>query len=880
MKIKHLLPSLISVRACLHSAKRKTSLFCPRLIAASLYLVAPLSYAQTIETAVVDTLSSVEEEMLSDDSNFTFTESQLGENDDITSDVIHINSTTNVYTSQISWAWTGIWFKYRALDNAYNDVYMNGVQVNNPENGRFTYSTIGGMNDAVRNKDDVGPFDPNNFSFSAIGGSSNYNLRASQMAADHKVTLSGTNRNYTLRGMYSFGTGLSNDGWAFFGTVGYRWSNMQTANVKGTFYNSFSYFMSVQKVINEKHSLNLATWGSPTERATAGASTDEAYWLANDYQYNPYWGYQGGKKRASRIVTTFEPSVLATWDFKINEDMKLTTSAFLKIAKYRSTKLNYSGTNPHPDYWKRFPSYNYDIWGREGDYNYDADAFWTSHENWQDEHYRQINFDELYFANTQLNKIGADAIYWIEARHNNHLMSNLSSTYDWNINKDMKFSAGIQLLSNRGSHYRTIDDLLGGEFFHNTNTYLVGDYQQTSTEAMYDVNHGYQKIIEGDRYGYDYDLWNQDIKLWTNFSLQRKITHNYITAKLGGRRMWREGFMRNGLFQDNSYGKSGKAHFLDGGVKLGSVINLGKGHGVNVGLAYEQKAPGASVAFMCPEMNNDYVLALKNEKVFSSELGYAYFGRWFRLNLTGYYYRVNDANEWQQFYNDDSNSFSYNSLTGVKREYYGVELGVKIKLTSSLTLTALGTYSEAKYVDDTKVNWMSSTTGVINQEICHNKGMRQSGTPLAAASIGLNYRIERWYLGLTGNYYDRIYLSYSPNMRYEKNLQNSGRYHAGEYDVPSQAKGNGGFMLDASIGRQFIVFRNPLSVNLQLCNLTNRRNISTGGYEQSRSNYSITETEGSGTEVTTKPRTYNFEKNPKKFYAQGFNFMLNLNYRF
>ena len=27
-------------------------------------------------------------------------------------------------------------------------------------------------------------------------------------------------------------------------------------------------------------------------------------------------------------------------------------------------------------------------------------------------------------------------------------------------------------------------------------------------------------------------------------------------------------------------------------------------------------------------------------------------------------------------------------------------------------------------------------------------------------------------------------------------------------------------------------------------------------------------------------RTYNFLKNPKKYYAQGFNFMLNINYRF
>ena len=843
---------------------------------------APLSYAQTVETAGADSLSTIEAEMQADDSNFTFTESQLGENDDITTDVIRINSTSNVYASQIGWTWSGVWFKYRALDNPYNDIYMNGVQVNNPENGRFSYSTIGGMNDAVRNKDDVGAFEANNFSFSGMGGSSNYNLRASQMPAGHKVTLSAANRNYTLRGMYSYGTGLSKDGWAFFGTVGYRWANMQTAAIKGTFYNSLAYFMSVQKVINDKHSLNLATWGSPTERATAGASTDEANWLANDYQYNPYWGYQDGKKRASRVVNNFEPSVLATWDFNIKENMKLTTSFFFKLAKYKSTKLNYSGTNPHPDYWKRFPSYFYNVWGEDPDkaLGYDAEAFWSNYNYWQDESYRQINFDELYFANSQLNKTGSDAIYWIEARHNNHLMTNLSSTYEWNVKPGAKFSAGIQLLSNRGSHYKTVDDLLGGEYFHNTNTYLVGDYQQTATEAMYDVNHGYQKLIEGDRYAYDYDLWNQDIKLWTCFSMDRDIVHSFVTGKIGGRRMWREGFMRNGLFQDNSYGKSGIARFLDGGIKMGTTVNLGKGHAITAGLGYELRAPGASVAFMCPEMNNDYVMDLNNEKVLSAELGYAINNKWFRLNLSGYYYYVHDGNEWQQYYNDDSNSFTYNSLTGVKREYCGVELGMKFRLTSSLDLIALGTYSEAKYVDDTHVYWMNSTTGQLNEETCHNDGMRASGTPLAAASLGLNYRIKRWYLNLTGNYYDRIYLSYSTNMRYETNLRNNDRFHAGEYDVPAQAKGHGGFMLDASIGRQFYVWHHPLSVNLQLCNLTNRRNITTGGYEQSRSNYSVNEVDENGLAREKTMRTYNFEKNAKKFYAQGFNFLLNLNYRF
>jgi hypothetical protein len=32
--------------------------------------------------------------------------------------------------------------------------------------------------------------------------------------------------------------------------------------------------------------------------------------------------------------------------------------------------------------------------------------------------------------------------------------------------------------------------------------------------------------------------------------------------------------------------------------------------------------------------------------------------------------------------------------------------------------------------------------------------------------------------------------------------------------------------------------------------------------------------------IVFSSRTYNFLRNPKKYYAQGFNFMLNINYRF
>ncbi|MCI6373099.1 MAG: TonB-dependent receptor [Paraprevotella sp.] len=828
----------------------------------------------------------LDNEKKQDNASFVFTESQLGEDEDMTQNVIMMNSNSNVYTSNVGYLWSPVRFKFRAYSSQYSDIYMNGVQVNNLENGQFNYSTIGGMNDATRNQDAATPFEVNAFGMSSIGGSSNYDFRASNYAAGNKVTLSGLNRNYTLRAMYTYGTGLTKKGWAFFGTVGYRWANMNTAAVDGTFYNSLGYFLSAQKVINENHSLNLATWGNPTERAQQGASTDEAYWLANDRQYNPYWGYQNGEKRASRVVNNYEPSVLLTWDYKINERMKLTTSAFTKYAKYSSTRLNYNGQNPAPDYWKNFPSYNYDVWSNTGTAAEYA-AWEKSRDYWMSSiRHRQIDFDKLYFANQQLNTTGHDAVYWIEAKHNDHLANSLGSTFDWSIDNSTKFQVGLQLANNKGYHYSTMEDLLGGAYFHNVNTYAQGRYASNDSELQYDLNNPNGVVREGDKMRYDYDIISQNAKAWASFVKDKGISHNYLSVKMGATQMWRNGHMLNGFYdpakgwaKNASYGKSGKAHFLDGGFKVGSTLNLGKGNSISMGVGYEARAPRASVAFESPEMNNNFVPNLKKEKIFSAELGYALNCSWARLNLTGYYTHTYDGTDWQNFYFDDVNSFTYVSLTGLEKDYYGAELGVTFKVTSNFDINVTGTMAEAKYTSNSRVDYMLSTEGTSKQDICYNKGMRESGTPLAAVSLGLSYRIKGWYLDLTGNYYDRIYLSYSPCMRYYETLSKADYVNnvngQDVINVPEQAKGNGGFMLDASIGHQFKVAKRPLSVNLMLTNITNNQKICTGGYEQSRSDYSVNSATG-----TPSDRTYKFSNNPKKFYALGINGMLNVNYRF
>ena len=834
------------------------------------------------------TTSETEKALKDEATSFIFTESQLDEDADVTQDVIQINSSSNLYTSNVGYLFSPMRFKFRALDQKYNDIYMNGVQVNSTENGRFSYSTIGGMNDATRNIDYASPFEANNFSMAAIGGSNNYNFRASSYAAGNKVTLSGLNRNYTLRAMYTFGTGLSEKGWAFFGTVGYRWADHHTAAVEGTFYNSLAYFLSLQKKWN-RNSINLATWGNPTERAQQGASTDEAYWLANNYQYNPYWGYQDGKVRNSRVVHNYEPSALLTWDFDINDDLKLTTSLFGKYAMYSGTRLQYNNSqNPKPDYWKSFPSYNYDVWDLLDDTSNDNyDAWKESYEYWTGpKANRQIQWDRLYYANSQMNKLpngGGDAAYYMLARHNDLLAINLGSTLNWTIDRFSKLQGGIQLATNTGFHYQTVTDLLGANQLHNVNNYAIGTYAEDDNRVQYDLNNPNGTVGVGDRFGYDFNIVVQKATAWAQYTLDKGIAHTFVSGKIGGTQMWRDGKMKNGLFAENSYGKSGTARFLDGGVKVGTNLNLGKGNVIGIGVGYMTYAPSAyssygGSAFQAAEMNNNYIDGLKVEHMLSAEIGYALTLSWMRANLTAYYNRGRHMNEWQNYYYDDVNSFTYVSMTGVKKDYYGVELGMRFKVTSQLSLDLIGSMAEAKYVDDTNVSYLLSTKGTVTTERLFNKGMREASTPLTVGSIGINYNVRGWWLNLKGNYYDRIYLSYSPSLRYESTIQRQLGAGVPIYrsNIPEQAKGHGGFMLDGSIGHQFRIAHNPLSVNLMLTNILNNRKFVSGGYEQSRSSYTTDQATG---EVSGQ-RTYNFQMNPMKYYVQGFNFMLNLNYKF
>ena len=834
-----------------------------------------------------------------DENAFTFSEAQLGEDDDMSSNVTILNSSSNVYAKDAGYLFSPVRFRYRAFNQKYNDVYINGAAMNDMETGQFRFSNIGGLNRFSRNVDFALPFEANSYSMTGMAGSNNYDFRAGSMQEGQYASVAAANRNYTLRGLYTYSSGFNAKGWAITAGLTYRWANR--GYVEGTYYNALSYFFGVQKKWMNGHSLSLSTWGNPTERSTQGASTDEAYWLANDYYYNPYWGYQNGHKRNSRVVNDFAPSAIATWDWDINEGMKLTTSLFGKYSMYKSTKLNYNNAeNPQPDYWKNMPSANYYVWGdfQNGNNIYNWDSWNNAVNYWQaSKQNRQIDWDRLYYSNQQAAKNGQETMYYLQAKHNDNLNLVLSSTLNTKLTNKSSLASGFMLGVNQNRHYQTMEDMLGGKIFHNINSYAIGEYSISDPRVQYDLNtagpnNTGKLVYEGDKFGYDYRIDVQKAGAWSTYKTQISRFEAMVSGRIGYTGMKRKGYMRNGMAADNSYGNSGTAHFLDGGGKLSVNYDAGRGHAFRIGAGYEWRAPMANTAFIAPEINNDFVTNLKNERIFSSEVSYQYQNAWMHANLSGYYSRMENVTEWQNFYNDDENSFTYVSMTGLKKEYYGLEAGLKFKLTSWLDFKTLGTISEAKNINNVTANYMLSKSAEVYTDKAYVIDMRESGTPLTVGSIGLDLHTNGWFVNLNANYYDRIYLSYSPSYRYEKVLKNRQSAHKKYPEIfPSvvtedgnswlpeavaQAKGHGGWMVDMSIGKSIRLKKGSLNFNLMITNLLNNQKLVTGGYEQnSRSGYTL-DTSGEVKNV----RVYQFSKNPKKYYAFGTNGMFQIGYRF
>ncbi|MCD6111796.1 MAG: Plug domain-containing protein [Bacteroidales bacterium] len=778
-----------------------------------------------------------------------------------------LQSSKDVFVNTAAYTFGPAHFRIRGYDSQYTNMLMNNISLNDMETGWAHWSVIGGLNDVLRNKDvKTGIVASRNF-FSSIGGITNMDTRASKYGKSIKLTLSGSNRSYTNRIMLTASTGMMENNWAVTFSGSRRWAN--EGYIDGTFYDAWSYFLSVEKKINNQHSFGLVAFGAPNKHGKPGVSTQEAYDLAGSNYYNPYWGYQNGEKRNSRVSNYHKPVFIFSHYWNIDKKSTLTSSVAYSFSKGGSTALNwYDANDPRPDYYKKLPSYFQD----------DEFTFNKLTNLWQNsEDYRQIHWDNFYFANRKnlytVNDVdgiegndftGNRAKYIVEDRRNDNSQLSFNSLYNSEINDNIYITSGINANLYKGYHFKKISDLLGGEYWLDIDQFAERDFKDIEL-AQSDLRHPNNLVYEGDKFGYDYTANVNKVEAFAQSEFSYSKVDFYLAGSVSHTSFWRTGNMQNGKFPDNSYGDSEKQKYFNFALKSGATYKINGKNFISFNAAYLTNAPYFRNAFISARTRNDVIDNLSNEKILSGDINYIIRSPFIKSRLTFYYTKFIDQTWSRSFYHDEMRSFVNYIMTGVDKLHYGTELGIEVPLTSALTFTTVLTKNDFIYDSRPKVTISQDNNSeiLVDNKTVYIKNNKIGSMPQTAGSVGLKYFSSKyWFCGINANFFSNMYLNINPDRRTLQAVEGLVSTDPQWEELMQQEKLDDAYTLDLFLGKSWKIKEYYINLNISVSNILDNTDFATGGFEQYRYEQK---------NINKFP--------PKYFYLYGRTFFVNLSFR-
>lgn len=659
-----------------------------------------------------------------DDSNFAEFDMEDSGFEDAPSILFESN---DPFTSIASFGFSSIRFKNRGYTNESQDVYLSGIRMNDAITGYSPYSLWSGLNEATRSKESTVGIEASNYGFGGYNGVTNIHGTPSSVRPGWRFSALTNSALYRLRLMATYASGELDNGWSYAFNVSARIGGNDW--VKGVYYRNFAYYAGVEKKFNDGHRLSLVTFAAPGQRGAQNASTQEVYDMMGDNMYNSNWGYQNGKVRNARVRKTFEPVTFLKYSYA-DDDIEASATLMWRTGKNGYTAMDwYDAPDPRPDYYRNLPSYFY---MEDPDYdrqNYQKYA-WAL-DTWQHQlpQYTHLNWDRLYHVNSgNFDEVGLRrSKYVIEERRVDQNDVHLATNLKWNISKNITAAGGMTLRWNRTEYYKILDDLLGGNYFINIDSFAERDYAANPAMVQNDLDYYMQKgsapiITEGQKYGYDYYANVFDERFWGKLAFDFGGFKANIAVEGGYNEFYRDGLMRKGLFAGldengreivvdgknlttydasgkviTSKGKSEVQNFWTYSAKLGLQYHFGGGHRVYANGGYFNDAPTFSQSFISPRTRNSVVPNLETIKTVSADLNYQYSNNGYNVRVTGFYTKIMDQSDMMSFYDDSQNSFTNFAMCGIDQRHAGLELGFKIPFFLQ-GLSLEGAFSWGEYI--------------------------------------------------------------------------------------------------------------------------------------------------------------------------------------
>lgn len=785
-----------------------------------------------------------------------------------------LSANRDILASMASFHFSVMRFRMRGYPSDLFSTQINGLAMQNPDDGSTQWSLWSGLNEVTRNNQQVLALQASELGFGNVGSLTAIDMRASRQRAGTQFGYTSSNRLFSHRYHFTHSQAMNRKGWAYSVSGSFRYA--VESYMPGTDYRSGSYYVAVDKQLEDGHLLSLMFFGNHTQNSKQGPVLKETVALNGSTFYNPYWGYQSGVKRNANVQTTHQPVWIITDEYRVNNHTTRVSSLGMITGAKSSTALDwFDAPDPRPDYYRYLPGCQTDSVLREAVTDAWHDGFSV----------KQINWDRLYEVNRNSRETISDADgmqgnpftglrahYWLAEKVMDLKRIVFSTLVHTSIDPTFSFTGGIHLLAQQSDYYTRIKDLLGAEYIVDWNMFAENDFPGNQKVLQNDLNRPNRLVGVGDRYGYDYSMHTTRGEGFVLLTASKERLDGFAGLSVSTTSYYRDGKTRNGLFPFRSYGRSAVQSFTNPALKAGITYKINGRKYVYLQGILLSKAPLFDNVFISPRTRDTRQENITSEKTLSLEAGYRFQAPRLKFRLSGFITQQWDGMDVLSFYHDGYRALVNDALWGINRFYSGVELGGEWVATEKLRIQLGASVGSHYYNSRPQLSVTADNDAYeLERTQVYMNNFRIEGTPQEAYGLGISYQPGSFvYLNLSASYFRQHWLAFNPLRRTYQAMENITEGSEQWHRMIDQEKLPEQFTVDCSVGGsarlRWLDAKHPPTVlcHISINNLLNRKGMMAGGYEQLRFDMD-------------KKNVDKFP--PKYFYAMGMNFSVNLSIR-
>lgn len=714
-----------------------------------------------------------------------------------------LKNTPSVYTSKGAGGFGDSRMTIRGFAQENIAVMINGVPVNDMENGAVYWSNWAGLSDVTTAMQVQRGLGSSKLAIASVGGTVNVLTRTSDKKEGGSISSTVGNNNY-LKWVASYNTGKLKNG---FSSSILMSRTIQDGYVQGTEAEGYNYFIGLGYEINPKHNVMFTFTGAPQWHSQKSTRLTIADYLAAgangepNVKYNRDAGYLQGKR--FNIMRNFysKPVMSLNYEWKVSDNTKVSAVGYASWGRgggsgaygringlaFNDTKLLTSNLNT--DY--------------DRIYNYNSGNTITSNTG---VNYTRTQVAGQGFVNTAATSTNTTNGISMISGINSHDWYGGLANLNTKLNDNFTLDFGIDVRSYKGIHTRNLNYLFGATSFLDTadknNPTVYVSQTSTATPSW----NPFYNVLNDKAVVRDYD----GLVNWYGGFTQLEYASGDLTAFIQAA-VSQQGFKRVDRFSylaSNPLSSTSYKNLTGGNFKAGLNYNLDKHNNVFGNAGYYLKQPFFNSVYP----NNLSVLNenVTNEKILGFELGYGYRSDKFNANVNLY------RTSWKDRYvtttaNIDHDGLSSTPaiagtafLTGVEQIHTGAEVDFSYKPFTQLSINGSVSIGNWKYgsnvtasYQDINNNVITNTAGNPVSETLYINGLKVGNTAQTTASIGASYEVvKRVSFDANYNFVDNLYSNIDPSA-----FKTQAAADKGALKLPSYGLLDAGFSYKMLVGK-------------------------------------------------------------------------------